>query len=309
MDILKTFLEKKRRKEEEEETRKEVNTERRKEISNASRESAAVQKYNQDAARRKLFADVAAKEKVETRKVRLEQVKEILPSYKKLPKKIKSESARAYGGLRKAYNKLPGRTSISKSKKSGSKTGKRGRPTGTFKVRYLPSGKAVKVPTHIYKKMLSAEKTQMRLVAAQKQQYAEGVAMQQDPRFQPGAEEQFLAEQDQAHEMDVARAQAGYPIQVQQQRAPLLQKAQGLGSQFIRGISNIGGVRAQQEQVVDPYGRTMPVRQQPQPQGQGIIREPQVSLFGSKSNILHTPNIFNKPGESELLLPRRKRRI
>jgi len=270
-----------------------------------------------------LFAEVAAKEKIETRKVRKAQVAEAIAkknegmksvkkflstSYRPLTKKqtSRSKGARISQIVRKAISLAAPKGGFVKAMTTDSESQGRGRPSGTYKVRSLPSGRLVKVPTHIYKKLVAAERTQMRLAQAQRQQYAEQVAMQQDPRFQPGAEEQFLAEQDPSHEMNVARAQAGYPIQVQEQ-GNVLQRAQGIGSQLIRGISNIGGVRAQPEQVVDQYGRTMPVR--PQPQGQGIRREPQVSLFSPQRNILNAPNIFNNPGESELLLPRRRRLI
>jgi len=188
----------------------------------------------------------------------------------------------------------------------------RGRPPGTYKIRRTPMGRIVKVSTADFKRIAAAERAQMRLNRAQQQAMAEQVAMQQDPRYQQSADDQFLAEPDQEHEYNVAMAQAGYPIQVQEQVNPL-QRVQGVGSQIIRGLSSLGGVRAQQEQVVDPYGRTMPVRpqlqQRPQPQGQGLQREPRVSLFSPTPNILNAPNIFNKPGESELLLPRRRRLI
>jgi len=297
-------------------------TTRRKEIEDASKEAGAVQEYNKEAAKKRLFAEVAAREKVETKKVRKQQSKQLVEGVKKafketseggVIKKILKKQPRTGAGarrvIRKAVTMASGMGGVSKFKKTGSKTGKRGRPSGTFKVRYLPSGRAVKVPTHIYKKMLAAERTQMRLARAQRQQYAEQVAMQQDPRFQQDVQDQFLAEQDQEHEMNVARAQAGYPILVEEQTQPAFQRAQSIGSRVIRGISSIGGVRAQQEQVVDQYGRTMPVRPQPQPQGQGLVREPRVSVFSPHQNILNAPNIFNNPGESELLLPRRRRRI
>lgn len=256
-------------------------------------------------ARKKLFVDVKRKMREED-KLRITLRKPVLS------RKVKVRGARVSQIARKAVSLVAPKggfvkaiTTDTKKKKRG-----RGRPKGTYKVRYLPSGRAVKVPTYIYKKMLAAEKTQMRLAAAQRQQIAEQIAREQDPRFQQGVEEQFLAEPDQAHELDVVRAKAGYPIQVQEPGQPVLQRVQGIGSRFIRGISSIGGVRARPEQVVDQYGRTMPVRPQPQPQpqGQGLIREPQVSLFGAQSNILNAPNIFNKPGESTLLLPKRRSR-
>jgi len=131
--------------------------------------------------------------------------------------------------------------------------------------------------------------------------------MQQDPRFQgDGADDQFLAEQDPQHEMNVARAQqeaemAQYEQQVPQQRKP------SRVHNLISNISNLGGGgRRPQQQVMgyDEYGRPMVQQVQQQvrrPQVQDMRpREPKVSLFGGKSTILNAPHIFNNPGQSNL---------
>jgi len=64
-------------------------------------------------------------------------------------------------------------------------------------------------------------------------------------------------------------------------------------------------------QGVDQYGRPTQVQypqpQRPQPQGQGIVREPRLSLFSPTPNILNAPSIFNNPGQSDLALRRRRR--
>ena len=73
----------------------------------------------------------------------------------------------------------------------------RGRPHGTFKTRVLPSGRVVKVHTSVYKKLLAQEKAQIRLARVQRQFEAEQIATEQDPRFQPSTDEQFLTEPDQ----------------------------------------------------------------------------------------------------------------
>ena len=263
--------------------------------------------------RRKLFADVKAKEKIETRKVRKEKASGFVRAgFKPLSKKQQQTGKGFSRVARKAISLASPKEGFVKAMTTDSdkKSGRgRGRPSGTYKVRYLPSGRAVKVPTHIYKKMLSAEKTQIRLARAQRlqaaQQMADQVAMQQDPRFQPGSEEQFLAEPDQQHETDVAMAKAGYPIQVQDgpRFGGQVQRAGGIISQIGRGVSNLGGVRRTQPQQIDQYGR--PIEQQPQfAQAQGqqtIVREPQVSLFSPQPNILNAPNIFNNPGQAELI--------
>lgn len=205
------------------------------------------------------------------------------------------------------------------TKKKGSKG--RGRPSGSFKTRVLPSGKTVKVPTHIYKKMLSAEKSQMRLAQAQQTaqvaMQADQLAMQQDPRYQPSAEDQFLAEPDQQHEMDVMMAQQQadiqqaeqqYQQQAGQQQAPSVGQrvVKGLGD-FGRGLSRIGAPR--QRQMYDQFGR--PVMEQPPSRlqlmgsstgarGMEIRGEPRVTAISETASLLKVPNIFNNPGQSNL---------
>jgi len=203
----------------------------------------------------------------------------------------------------------------------------RGRPTGTFRVRVLPSGRAVKVPTHIYKKMLSAEKAQIRLAQAQQmgmaQQKAEQLAMQQDMRYQqPISEEQFLAEPDQQHEMEVMRAQQQAELMGQMEaRVPQTpsvgQRIIGGLSDFGRGLSRLGQARPQ---AVDQFGRPIdqfgrPIQQQafrpqqmgPQPSGMGIKGEPRVTAVSERASLLNVPNTFNNPGESSILWNKKRR--
>ena len=183
----------------------------------------------------------------------------------------------------------------------------RGRPRGTYKARYLPSGRVVKVPTHIYKKMLSAEKAQLRLMRVQRQMEAEQIAMQQDPRFQPGAEEQFLAEPDQLHEMEVARLQQ--QMEMEQMRAGIPQRPRVprrivKGAEiFGRGVSRLGEVR--QPQMVDQFGR--PIQPQRVPMVDTRPREPRVTAVSGKANLLNVSGKFNSPNQS--LTPWNKRRL
>lgn len=204
----------------------------------------------------------------------------------------------------------------------------RGRPTGTYKVRVLPySGKRVKVPTHIYKKMLSAEKSQYRLAQAERmgsmQMEAEQLAMQQDPRYRPGAEEQFLAEPDMQHEEALRRAQERAQMtQFEPQRSSTMSKATTLIQNFGRGLSRLGGVRGTKRPMqVDQYEK--PIQQAVQPQrinlfgGQGgsmmtprqrilpqtmkvgpitggLKREPRVTAVSGRANLLGVRNQFNR---------------
>jgi len=217
------------------------------------------------------------------------------------------------------------RTVTQTSKKNSGKG--RGRPAGTFRLRVLPSGKTVKVPTHIYKKMLSAEKAQIRLAQAQQmgmaQQKAEQLAMQQDMRYQqPISEEQFLAEPDQQHEMEVMRAQQQAELMGQMEaRVPQTpsvgQRIIGGLSDFGRGLSRLGQARPQ---AVDQFGRPIdqfgrPIQQQafrpqqmgPQPSGMGIKGEPRVTAVSERASLLNVPNTFNNPGESSILWNKKRR--
>ena len=218
---------------------------------------------------------------------------------------------------------------ITTSKKSGKVGGKqrvksgRGRPTGSFKVRVLPySGKRVKVPTAIYKKMLSAEKSQYRLaqsqLQAERQIQADQLAMQQDPRYRPGAEEQFLAEPDMQHEEALQRAQEQAQMaQFEPQRPSTMQKVSGALQSLGRGVSRIGGsMGVRRPMQMDQYGRQVqpqgltlfggsgmlggqgggvigPVKSEPrigqlvrEPRVGGLLREPQVTAISSKANLL-----------------------
>ena len=205
---------------------------------------------------------------------------------------------------------------VSAITKSGKSSRGRGRPPGTYKVRYLPSGRAVKVPTHIYKKMLSAEKSQMRLMRAQQlahtQAQADQVAMQTDARYQQGgSDEQFLAESDQAHEMEVLRAKQQAELSQMPQELP---QGPGVGSKIIkgfgdfgRGLSRLGGAR--RPQMVDKFGRPVEQPQQLQrvPGPDRMPREPRVTALSEKANLLTTPNEFNNPGQSTILWNKKRR--
>ena len=232
-----------------------------------------------------------------------------------VPTHIKQVDTKISTGARKLINVLAPRGGMVKRLTQTSKKGTgagRGRPKGTYKARILPSGKIVKVPTHIYKKMLSQEKAQYRLAAAQKQammqeqmQQAEQVAMAQDPRFQAGRDDAFLSETDQVHEMNVQRAQERARMaQFAQESMPQQQKGPSIVSRVAGGISRLGGLampRRTQPIQYDQFGR---VAQHPQLQIQkmgqemGIKGEPRVTAISTKASLLKVPNIFNKPGEA-----------
>ncbi len=189
------------------------------------------------------------------------------------------------------------------TKKKGSRG--RGRPSGTYKVRYLPSGKAVKVPTHIYKKMLSAEKSQMRLAQAQQtaqvQMQADQVAMQTDARFQQGgAEDQFLAETDQQHEMNVLRAQQEMEIEQMPQEA--VPRRPGVGQRIVRGVRSLGERGYGSEELRQPPQIHRPMiqsYQRPQQRGMELRSEPRVTAVSGKANLLNVSNNLNNQNNLE----------
>ncbi len=196
------------------------------------------------------------------------------------------------------------------TKKKGSRG--RGRPSGTYKVRYLPSGKAVKVPTHIYKKMLSAEKSQMRLAQAQQMaQQADQLAMQQDMRYQPSAEDQFLAEPDQQHEMDVMVAQQQADIQQaeQQYQQQYQQQAPSVGQRIVRGFRNLGKREYGPEELRQPPPIHRPIIQsfqRPQPRGMEPRIEPRVTAVSGKANLLRASSNFQSNPEQSMLTPHKE---
>ena len=207
----------------------------------------------------------------------------------------------------------------------------RGRPHGTYKARYVPGIGTVRVPTHIYRKMMSAAKSKRRLAEAERQagiqqKYeAEQIAMQQDPRFQQAqTDSDFLESPDMEHEARLAgiREQQIYQQQVEQQRQPS-QFGQQVGQRLKVGVGNLINqyrqrnyemqqrIRQRQiEQGEQPYStklNTQPSLLSSQQVGQQFARStsPQIRIISDKSSILNTPNIFNNPKNDTILFNRR----
>lgn len=206
---------------------------------------------------------------------------------------------------RKAVNLIAPKSSFVRRATQTSKG--RGRPSGTFKTRVLPSGRVVRVPTDIYNKLLAQEKAQMRLARARRQFEADQLAMTQDPRFQGSpTEDMFLAETDQIHEMNVLKAQQEAEMaQISPQMPQIQRKQPGMIGKMVNGINRLGSsIGARKPQLVgyDEFGR--PVFQemaQISPQIQNMRpRDPKVRVFEGQSSILNTPNIFNNQGQSNL---------
>ena len=212
--------------------------------------------------------------------------------------------------------------------RKGEKDRGRGRPHGTYKARFVPGIGTVRVPTHIYRRMMSEVKAKRRLAEAKRQagiqeQYeAEQIAMQQDPRFaQTQTDEQFLEGPDMDHEARVAdiREQQQYQQQVEQlRRQQAAQKRVGFVTRSGAMFGKLGGglwgpqSRDDQQQMTQ-QGDFYSAKQVP-----GIIRpqidqnqfsksEPQVIVTGGKSimfakssNLLSQGNEFNRPQDAVL---------
>ena len=233
-------------------------------------------------------------------------------------KKVYAQGEKTQAVVRKLANLVSPKGSIVKAvTTAGGVHRGRGRPPKTYKTRYVPGYGFVKVPTAVYRKMLSAAKAKERLANAYKkaqlQSQADQLAMQQDMRYQQTAEDQFLAEPDQLHEMNVARAQQEAQMQPEMEYQPQQMAApkQSVGQKILGGLSNFGrnvsklGAPRRQQPMFDQYGR--PAESQFNlPQNEPVVREPRITLFGGKSSILNTPNIFNNPGQSSILWNKRR---
>ncbi len=205
---------------------------------------------------------------------------------------------------------LVGSVSFEKKKKTG---GGRGRPRGTFKARYLPDGRIVKVPTHIYRRMLSEYKAKRRLAEAQRQagiqeQYeAEQIAAQQRSGYEQP--DRYLEGPDMLHEQRLQSIEQDRQVQRQSEQQPQPSFMQRAG----RTINRIGGGINQitQDMQRRQFEKSQRIQQRqmeqgyPQPFGQQAMQQagqqfgqpskPQLRIIGNKSSILNTPNIFNNP--------------
>jgi len=94
----------------------------------------------------------------------------LIKRLKGVPKKKKKKPSFAKGILGLTKEILPSGAEgfESYSQVKGKKTGKRGRPKGSWKTRYV-NGQIVKVPTHIYNKMMAEAKAKRRLAEAKRQ--------------------------------------------------------------------------------------------------------------------------------------------
>jgi len=192
----------------------------------------------------------------------------------------------------------------------------RGRPHGTYKARYVPGYGTVKVPTNVYRRMMSKAKSDRRLAEAQaqakmQQQFeAEQIAMTQRAGYEQP--DQFLESPDMEHEArleDINQLQ--YQQQYQQNQQQAAQQSARQRSGFATKAGEMFGKLS--SGLFRPQNQPQQYGQAQQRPIQGIIRpqinermyqpsNPQVivtggksMLFNSKSNLLNQKNEFNKP--------------
>lgn len=246
------------------------------------------------------------KERIERFKGRFQKPQRVRPELRRRDVAVSSVA-------RKAVSLVSPKGSLVRAITTPKKKGRgRGRPRGTYKARFVPGVGVVRVPTHIWKKMMAKAKADVRLARVQAQLQAEEISLQQDPRFQP-TDDSFLTEQDQVHEFNVAQAQLQQEQRVMQyeQIQPIRQL--GIARRVIRGVSSIGSTMSRlgrQPRMVDEFGRPIEAEMFPSRQVQDMRpRHPRVTAVTDRANILMTPNIFNKPGDSSILWKNRKRRL
>jgi len=258
-------------------------------------------------------------EEVETPKVRrelrsaaLQRVKQYVSRPSRVSPSVRKLDTKVGDVVRKAVHLLAPKTSMVRritatGKKKVAGRG-RGRPRQTYKTRVLPSGKVVKVPTAMYKKMLKQEKATFRLAQAQRQamlqQQAEQIAMTQDPRFQPSAEETWADSEDMEHEAEVQRLKQQQLMQQQMYQQPQTMTRRA-GEMFSKARTSLFGTQEQYPQYQQVQQLQRPdVKPYPRPQidtsmhrpvnPQVVLMSGKSPMFGGKGNIMDQRNEFNE---------------
>ena len=181
---------------------------------------------------------------------------------------------------------------------SGKKSSRgRGRPSGTFKY-YVPG--VGKVPIDVYKKYITQQKAQLRYQAEieKVKRYAAPVPPDHTGRGYPG-EFAYADEPD----MDMGGQAMPYPDEQAPQGPPkpnVFQRLQALAAQK-RMQRQMGGVQGQpgQPSLMQPSQSRITLMQ-------GQPRAPRMNVWGGpqgtqSDNILSNPNIFNNPGQTEIM--------
>jgi len=239
------------------------------------------------------------KQKVQTDQPKTINSNDVISNRAISRKRLKSTKSKAdfkgvVGGVAAMLN-LPGGQAISTVKGKKDSNRGRGRPHGTYKTRILPDGTAVKVPTSVYKKMLSAQKTQMRLQRALQQAR---LSQQPPPDHVRGGGEGF-------DEDGIAEQMAAQQFNERQQRYQPAQRRPGIMAGAMGALGALGrkgaSMMAPRQQDYSGYPQ-QPARISLMGGQQARMPMPsRVSPFGGpRTNILTAQNIFNNPGTMKL---------
>ena len=260
-------------------------------------------------------------EQAKIKEARAEEVRLAVPAYRRrVAPSVRKADVKVGRVVRKDVSLIAPKDSMvrritSPAKKKDSGRG-RGRPKKSYKLRYVPGVGTVRVPTHIYNKMMAEVKAKKRLAEAQRQatsqqQYeAEQMAMAQDPRYQPSAEDAWVDSEDLEHEAEVRRIKQQQLIRQQVYQQQQIQRptmAKRAGEMFSKArISLMGTVPPQQYQPEYARQFQQPPQIQPYPapqldmerhrpvNPQVVVTSGKSPMFGGKGNIMDQKNEFNE---------------
>ena len=171
----------------------------------------------------------------------------------------------------------------------------RGRPNQSFTPKFLPGVGVVRMPVQAYKRALTMQKAKMRLQQELQKSRLSSMPMSQEmPPQEYGAEEVWAMQQPQ-QQMQMPQ-QEMYPQQQQQPGGGFGRFASNFGS----AMQKIGGYLAPRPPMSAGYGQ---VERTPVWGGQQQMQQPMrpQNILATPGNILNTPNIFNRRGDTKIL--------
>jgi len=180
--------------------------------------------------------------------------------------------------------------------------GGRGRPKGSYAYS-IPTPQGPKaVPISVYKKWISQQKSQIRLQNELRQaRLSAQVAPDHVRGYGSGAEDAWLA----AEEFNPQQMQGQMPQEIQAQQGPgAFERFKAMLARRRMGGGYGGGQDYGQGYGQQPYSGGFGPNIQGQvvkpPMSAGPNGTPRLSIWGGPSSILHSGNIFNNPGRTQV---------
>jgi hypothetical protein len=225
--------------------------------------------------------------------------RQALPGYLKGTKKKVSVS-KAISGLAQAMinPQIMSEQQFYGSAPAGRSSGAgRGRPSGSFTPKMLPSGQMVNMPVQAYKRAVSMQKAQMRMQAElAKARMSMQPSQAEMPRGygEYDTEDKFLDTEDQS------------ALQEMQMRQMMQQQARG---QPQAAASREWSLRNLLRPSQPQYPEQQFVQRPPMSAGTGPVQR--LNIWGGtkedpRNNILNAPNVFNKPREASIGVARKQ---